>query len=50
MYQKIKVIIGIGMIVIGAFGLSAQTDTIISNVSNVQKVQQGEIVMSKSDS
>ena len=50
MYQKIKVIVCMGMFMIGAFGLSAQTDTIVSNVPIVvQEVQQGEIVISKSD-
>jgi outer membrane protein OmpA-like peptidoglycan-associated protein len=49
MYQKIKVIVCMGMFMIGAFGLSAQTDTVVSNVPIVQEVQQGEIVISKSD-
>lgn len=46
MYQKIKTILCIGIFAIGTFGLSAQTDTIVGSVPNVQ---QGEIVISKSD-
>lgn len=49
MYQKIKVLICMGMFMIGAFGLSAQTDTIVTNLPIIEEVQQGEIVISKSD-
>ena len=49
MYQKVKVIVCMAMFMISGFGLSAQTDTIVSNISNVQEVQHGEIVMTKSE-
>lgn len=49
MCEKIKVLVCVGMFIIGAFGLNAQTDTIVYDVSNVQKEQQGVIVMSKSE-
>ncbi|NLZ94645.1 MAG: OmpA family protein [Bacteroidales bacterium] len=49
MFQKIKAILIISILIIGAFGLSAQTDTIVSPGSIISKEIQGEIVISKSD-
>ena len=49
MFQKIKIILIISIFIIGAFGLRAQTDSIISPGSIISKEVQGEIVISKSD-
>ena len=46
MYQKIKFMLSLILFMIGTVLLNAQTDTIVSNVSNAR---QGEIVMSKSE-
>ena len=46
MYQKIKITLCIGIFIIGTFGLYAQTDTIVSNITNTK---QGEIVISKAE-
>ena len=49
MFQKIKIILIVTILIIGAFGLTAQTDTIVSPGSIITKEVQGEIVISKSD-
>ncbi len=46
MYQKIKITLCISILLICTFGLSAQTDSIVSSFSTAK---QGEIVMSKSE-
>ena len=52
MFQKIKTVLIISILIIGAFGLNAQTDSIVSNISPITTISnevQGEIVISKSD-
>ena len=49
MFQKIKIVFIISILIIGAFGLTAQTDSIVSPGSIITKELQGEIVISKSD-
>lgn len=49
MYQKIKIVLFVVIFMIVAFGLSAQSDTIVSSPSNSSNVKQGIIVISKSD-
>ena len=49
MFQKIKTVLIISLLIIGAFGLCAQTDSIVSPGSIISKEVQGEIVISKSD-
>lgn len=46
MYQKIKILLSLSIFIIGAFGLNAQTDSIVYNIPNAK---QGEIVMTKSE-
>ena len=49
MFQKIKIVFIISIMIIGAFGLTAQTDSIVTPGSIISKEIQGEIVISKSD-
>ena len=49
MFQKTKTVLIITILIIGAFGLTAQTDSIVSPASIISKEVQGEIVISKSD-
>lgn len=49
MFQKIKIVFIISIMIIGAFGLIAQTDSIVTPGSIISKEIQGEIVISKSD-
>ena len=49
MFQKTKTVLIIITLIIGAFGLTAQTDSIVSPASIISKEVQGEIVISKSD-
>ena len=49
MFQKIKIVLIISTLIIGAIGLTAQTDSIVSLGSIISKELQGEIVISKSD-
>lgn len=49
MIQKIKIALILSLLIIGSFGLFAQTDTIVSPSSIISKEVQGEIVISKSD-
>ena len=49
MFQKIKIVFIISIMTIGAFGLTAQTDSIVTPGSIISKEIQGEIVISKSD-
>ena len=49
MFQKIKIVLILSILIIGAFGLTAQTDSIVSPGSIISNEVQGEIVISKSD-
>lgn len=49
MFQKIKIVFIISIMIIGAFGLTAQMDSIVTPGSIISKEIQGEIVISKSD-
>ena len=52
MFQKTKIVLIISLLIIGVFGLNAQTDSIVSNISSntvITNEVKGEIVITKSD-
>ena len=53
MFQKIKIVFIISLLIIGSFGLNAQTDSIVSTISPdttiISNKVKGEIVITKSD-